>query len=76
MPIKSTADSTPEDRDFATWLRQTIRKLKDGDAKQNDLPPESWERHYSPFEESAAQRRIAALIAEIAERPRDKKRPR
>jgi len=32
------------------------------------LPPESWERRHSPFEDSAAQRRIAALIAKIAER--------
>jgi hypothetical protein len=52
-----------EDPDFAKWLRRTVRKLKNG-----DLPPESWEQRHSPLEDSAAQRRIARLIASIAER--------
>jgi hypothetical protein len=47
--------------DFAKYLRRTARDLKRG-----DLPPESWERRHSPFEDSAAQRRIASLISRIA----------
>lgn len=53
--------------ELADWLKRTMRKLRNG-----DLPPESWEQRYSPLDDSAAQRRIAALIAEIAERPREK----
>jgi hypothetical protein len=56
-----------ETQDFATYLRRTSRNLKRG-----DFPPESWELRHSPFEDSAAQRRIAMLIAEIAERPHER----
>lgn len=60
------ARARTEDEKFADWLRRTADELK-----RNDLPPESWEQRGSPFEDSAAQRRIAALIASIAEKPKD-----
>jgi hypothetical protein len=50
-------------RDFAAYLRRTARDLKHG-----DLPPEPWQFRHSPFEDSAAQRRIATLISRIAEK--------
>ena len=50
-------------RDFAEYLRCTARDLKRG-----DLPPEPWQLRHSPFEDSAAQRRIATLISRIAEK--------
>jgi hypothetical protein len=62
LPMRKNARAQ-EDRDFAEWLRGTVRKLKQG-----ELPPKSWEQRHSPFDDSAAQRRIAKLIAEIAER--------
>jgi hypothetical protein len=53
----------PQNGELAEWLTRTLRQLKQG-----ELPPESWERGISPFEDSAAQRRISRLIVEIAER--------
>ncbi|HEX5779691.1 MAG TPA: hypothetical protein VFY21_12700 [Xanthobacteraceae bacterium] len=50
-----------EEPDFKDWLRQTAEKLKRG-----ELPPEAWDERHSPLEESAVQRRIAALISRIA----------
>ena len=50
-------------QDFAAYLRLTARDLKRG-----DLPPEPWQLRHSPFEDSAAQRRIATLISRIAEK--------
>jgi hypothetical protein len=44
-------------------LRRTARDLRRG-----GLPPENWELRHSPFEDSAAQRRIASLISRIADR--------
>jgi hypothetical protein len=66
--MPKAAGGQPEDRDFAEWLRRTARRLKDG-----ELPPEPWELHQSPFEDSAAQRRIAKLIASIAEKTKYKR---
>jgi hypothetical protein len=66
MMIKSAVEST-EDEEFANWLRHTAKQLKLG-----DLPPESWERH-SPFDDSSVRRRIARLIASIAEKPTEKR---
>ena len=57
-----------EEQEFANWLRQTARNLQQG-----DLPPETWELRQSPFEDSAAQRRIASLISRIAVRPKYKR---
>jgi hypothetical protein len=50
-------------RDLAAYLRRTARDLRRG-----GLPPENWELRHSPFEDSAAQRRIASLISRIADR--------
>lgn len=66
--MANAAGGRPEDRDFAEWLRRTARQLKDG-----ELPPEPWELNQSPFEDSAAQRRIAKLIANIAEKSKYKR---
>jgi hypothetical protein len=66
--MTNAAGGRPDDRDFAEWLRRTARRLKDG-----ELPPEPWELHQSPFEDSAAQRRIAKLIASIAEKTKYKR---
>lgn len=66
-PMTKTPAARSDARQFANWLRQTVQQLKDG-----DLPPETWE-HQSPFEESGAQRRIAKLIANIAEKPKYKR---
>jgi hypothetical protein len=54
-------NSASEERDFKDWLRRTAEKLKRG-----ELPPERWDARHSPLEESAVQRRIAALISRIA----------
>ena len=67
-PMTKATGGRPEDRDFAEWLRRTVRRLKDG-----ELPPEPWELRQSPFEDSAAQRRIAKLIAGIAEKTKYKR---
>ena len=61
------ARARTEDEKFADWLRKTA-----GELKRNELPTESWEQRHSPLEDSAAQRRIAALIASIAARPRER----
>jgi len=58
--MRNNSGVKTEERDFRDWLRQTAEKLKRG-----DLPPESWEMDH-PLEDSAAQRRIAALISRIA----------
>jgi hypothetical protein len=62
------ARARAEDKEFANWLRRTAQNLQRG-----ELPPESWEQRQSPFENSEVQRRIAALIASIAEKPREKR---
>jgi hypothetical protein len=54
-------DKRSDTQDFAAYLRLTARDLKRG-----DLPPEPWQFQHSPFEDSAAQRRIATLISRIA----------
>lgn len=66
MMVKSAVEPN-EEEEFANWLRHTAKQLKRG-----DLPPESWERH-SPFDDSSVRRRIARLIASIAEKPKDKR---
>ena len=68
LPMTKAPAGQPEDRDFAEWLRRTARRLKDG-----ELPPETWELRHSPFQDSAAQRRIAKLIAGIAEKTKYKR---
>jgi hypothetical protein len=62
------ARARTEDEEFAQWLRHTARNLQRG-----ELPPESWEPRQSPLEDPAVQRRIASLIASIAEKPREKR---
>ena len=59
--MRNNSASQTEERDFKDWLRRTAEKLKRG-----ELPPESWDERHSPLEESAVQRRIAALISRIA----------
>ena len=58
--MRNNSASQTEERDFKDWLRRTAEKLKRG-----ELPRESWEERH-PLDESAAQRRIAALISRIA----------
>jgi hypothetical protein len=60
LTMRNESASKTEELDFRDWLRETAEKLKRG-----DLPPERWEIHH-PLEETAAQRRIAALISRIA----------
>jgi hypothetical protein len=65
MASRKSSGTTSKPRKFRAWLRRTMQRLKG-----NALPPESWERHLSPVEQSAAQRRIADLIDNIAEKRR------
>ena len=59
--MRNNSAPKTEEGDFKDWLRRTAEKLKRG-----DLPPENWDARHSPLEDSAGQRRIAALISRIA----------